>query len=77
MPEMIPGFRGTVIGPDDDGYDTHREVWNAVVDQTPGAHRAVHQRGRRRRGNRLRAAARPRDRREVRRALGARAIGAP
>ena len=35
MPEIIPGFDGTLIGPDDDGYDTHREVWNAVVDRRP------------------------------------------
>ena len=35
MPQTIPGFEGTLIGPDDDGYDTHREVWNAVVDRRP------------------------------------------
>ncbi len=31
----IPGFAGAVMGPSDDGYDTHREVWNAMVDHRP------------------------------------------
>ena len=35
MPPKIPGFQGELIGPDDDGYDTHREVWNAIVDRRP------------------------------------------
>ena len=35
MPERIAGFEGTLIGPDDDGYDDHREVWNATVDHSP------------------------------------------
>src|SRR5688500_4406190 len=35
MRQAIPGFNGTLIGPDDDGYDAHREVWNAVVDRRP------------------------------------------
>jgi FAD/FMN-containing dehydrogenase len=35
MPQTIPGFDGALIGPDDDGYDTHREVWNAIVDRRP------------------------------------------
>jgi FAD/FMN-containing dehydrogenase len=35
MPQRIQGFEGTLIGPDDDGYDGHREVWNAIVDRRP------------------------------------------
>jgi FAD/FMN-containing dehydrogenase len=31
----IRGFAGAVIGPSDDGYDSHREVWNAIVDHRP------------------------------------------
>jgi hypothetical protein len=31
----IEDFTGVVIGPSDDGYDTHREVWNAIVDHRP------------------------------------------
>src|SRR5687768_3650259 len=35
MRQEIPGFGGTLIGPNDDGYDAHREVWNAMVDHRP------------------------------------------
>ena len=35
MELAIPGFAGTVIGPLDEEFDDHREVWNAVVDRRP------------------------------------------
>jgi len=35
MSQTIPGFEGTLIGTDDDGYDQHRELWNAMVDRRP------------------------------------------
>ena len=35
MQQAISGFSGTLIGPGDDGYDAHREVWNAIVDRRP------------------------------------------
>ena len=33
--QTIPGFAGELVGPEDEGYDTHREVWNAMVDRRP------------------------------------------
>jgi FAD/FMN-containing dehydrogenase len=35
MQHAISGFEGTLIGPEDDGFDEHREVWNAIVDRRP------------------------------------------
>jgi FAD/FMN-containing dehydrogenase len=32
---QIPGFRGDVIAPDQDGYDGARAVWNGTVDRRP------------------------------------------
>ncbi len=31
----IPGFTGTVIGPDEAGYDAARAIWNAMHDRLP------------------------------------------
>jgi FAD/FMN-containing dehydrogenase len=35
MQQAIPRFEGALIGPADDEYDSHREVWNAMVDRRP------------------------------------------
>ncbi|MBA2632763.1 MAG: FAD-binding oxidoreductase, partial [Chloroflexi bacterium] len=35
MQQTILGFDGALVGPEDDGYDTHREIWNAIVDRRP------------------------------------------
>jgi len=34
-PHTIPGFRGTVIAPDHNGYDDARAVWNGTVQRRP------------------------------------------
>jgi FAD/FMN-containing dehydrogenase len=34
-PTLIPRFTGTVIGPDDDGYDDARRVYNGMIDRYP------------------------------------------
>jgi FAD/FMN-containing dehydrogenase len=37
MPNLttIPRFAGEIVLPGDDGYDQHREIWNATVDRRP------------------------------------------
>jgi FAD/FMN-containing dehydrogenase len=35
MGRQIPGFDGELVGPHDETYDTHREIWNAMVDRRP------------------------------------------
>jgi FAD/FMN-containing dehydrogenase len=32
----INGFGGEIVAPGDSTYDTHREIWNAMVDRQPG-----------------------------------------
>ena len=35
MTERIPGFAGALIGGTHHEYDTHREIWNAMIDRRP------------------------------------------
>ena len=29
-------FRGRLLGPEDDGYDEARSIWNGAIDRRPG-----------------------------------------
>ena len=31
----LASFQGTLIRPDDDGYDDARQLWNAAIDRRP------------------------------------------
>src|SRR6267378_1934428 len=33
---IIRAFEGQLLGPGDEAYDGHREIWNALVDRRPG-----------------------------------------
>src|SRR5690242_57636 len=35
LAELRRGFSGQLVLPGDPGYDTHRRVWNAMVDRRP------------------------------------------
>jgi FAD/FMN-containing dehydrogenase len=35
LERLRAGFRGAVIGPDDEGYDTARSIWNGAIDRHP------------------------------------------
>lgn len=35
LSELAAGFRGTLIGPDDPGYDAARAVFNGMIDRRP------------------------------------------
>src|SRR5579864_9719364 len=34
--EFRTGLRGNLLGPDDEGYDAARRVWNGMIDRKPG-----------------------------------------
>ena len=34
---LAGGLRGSVCAPGEDGYDTARTIWNAMIDRRPGA----------------------------------------
>ena len=67
MRQAIHGFGGTLIGPGDDEYDAHREVWNAIVDRRPALIARCANARRRRGGDPPCPRGGPRDRGEVRR----------
>ena len=35
--ELRPLLRGTIVLPDDPGYDERRAIWNAMIDRRPAA----------------------------------------
>ena len=36
LEEFQSGFRGRLIAPGDDDYDTARRIWNGTIDRRPG-----------------------------------------
>ncbi len=36
LEEFHSGFRGRLVAPGDDDYDTARRIWNGTIDRRPG-----------------------------------------
>ena len=37
LTQLRARMRGAVLTPNDDGYDSARQIWNALIDRRPGA----------------------------------------